>query len=153
MLVKSWVYNSAITDMEQPIHRWRDPHSWVFTWVCVCVGSRACGAAWNSSIVFYQSYAAVIIILGRDVEEKRMTERCWLKQLRPLKPALKCSLNQTGARAASFLHYLKSVLMQRVSQKLSCSNQCLQWYCVIQTLQINRKRGKPPFSFPLPEHV
>lgn len=62
-------------------------------------------------------------------------------------------LNQTGARAASFLHYLKSVLMQRASQKLSCSNQCLQWYCVIQTLQINRKRGKPPFYFPLPEHT
>lgn len=109
--------------------------------VCVCVASRVRWAAWNSSIVFYQSYAAVIIMLGRDVVEKRMTERCWLKQLRPLKPALKCCFIQTD----SYCLYLTSVLMQRASQKLSCSNQCLQRYCVIQTLQINHKRGKPSF--------
>ncbi len=107
----------------------------------VCVARRVRGAAWNSSIVFYQSYAAVIIMLGRDVVEKRMTERCWLKQLRPLKPTLKCCFIQTD----SYCLYLTSVLMQRTSQKLSCSNQCLQRYCVIQTLQINHKRGKPSF--------
>lgn len=118
------------------------------------MADRACGSAWNSCIAFYQSYGAVIIMLGKDVVEKSMTERWWLKQLRPLKPALKCSLIQKDTHSLSllFLPALSNISADAAREPKSCFNQCLQRYCVIQTLEINRKREKQPLSFPSQEH-